>query len=58
MKNPRRVLLMIIVLTFLAVGFSLPEGYPLKINLGKFQIDQVLNPLAIDLNIGSLKINC
>ncbi|KKR75894.1 MAG: Preprotein translocase subunit SecD [Candidatus Levybacteria bacterium GW2011_GWA2_40_8] len=56
MKNPRRVLLMIIVLTFLAVGFSLPEGYPLKINLGKFQIDQVLNPLAIDLNIGSLKI--
>ena len=47
---------MIIVLTFLAVGFSLPEGYPLKINLGKFQIDQVLNPLAIDLNIGSLKI--
>lgn len=47
--SPRRALLLIIVLTFLAIGVSLPEGYPIKFSIGGITIDRELRPFGIDI---------
>lgn len=47
--NPKRALIVIIIVTLLAIGVSLPEGYPLKFSLGKITIDRELQPLGINI---------
>lgn len=56
MKNPKRVLIFIIILTVLAIGCSIPNDYHLQIKLGKFKFERTLQPLSLDVNIGSFKI--
>ena len=55
--TPRKVLLFIIVLTFIAVGISLPEGYPVKFTIGGITIDRELRPFELNIQTGRLSIH-
>jgi preprotein translocase subunit SecD len=55
-RNPFRVLLLLILLTFCVLLIDLPENYHLKFSLFKFQVDQIINPISIDINIFGFKI--
>ncbi len=43
-KNPRRVFLLLVVLTIALVFIDLPENYHLKFKAGSISVDRVINP--------------
>ena len=47
--SPKRALVLIIFITLIALGVSLPAGYPLKFSLGNITIDRELEPLGINI---------
>ncbi len=49
-KNPRRVFLLLILLTVLLVVVDLPENYRLKIGIKNVLIDRVINPPVLSFN--------
>lgn len=55
-RNPRRVFFLIILLTILLIAVDLPENYPLKINVAGIKINEIINPLKINLNVLGFKI--
>ena len=55
MKNIR-LLWFIVIITILAIIIDLPKNFHLKFSLGFLNIDQVINPPTINLNIGPLVI--
>lgn len=55
-RNPRRVFFLIILLTITLIAVDLPENYPLNINFAGIKINQVINPLEINLNVFGFKI--
>ncbi|KKW10511.1 MAG: Protein-export membrane protein SecD [Microgenomates group bacterium GW2011_GWC1_49_7] len=46
-KNPRRVFILIILLTLLAGTINVPNNYPIKFQLGSWKIDRVINPPTV-----------
>lgn len=55
-KKPVHVLTLLIILAFIALSISLPENYHLKFSLFGQQIDQIINPIHIDVSVGSIRI--
>ncbi|MBN1262857.1 MAG: protein translocase subunit SecD [Candidatus Pacebacteria bacterium] len=53
--NKKRLFLLIIFLTLVSAYVDLPGKMPIKISLGKFKIDTVLNRPEIDFKLGPFK---
>jgi preprotein translocase subunit SecD len=53
-KNPRRVFLLLIILTIVLVIVDLPESYPLKFNIGNLKIDTTIRAPKLELNVFGL----
>ncbi|MFH0864107.1 MAG: protein translocase subunit SecD [Candidatus Gottesmanbacteria bacterium] len=52
----KRLLIIIIIMTVLAVIIDLPKNYPLKISLGSLKINQNISSPDINISLGSIKI--
>lgn len=50
-RNPTRVFFLILFLAIALVAIDLPENYRLKLKIGKYQIDNVLNPAQINFSL-------
>ncbi len=46
-KNPRRVFIVLILLTLFLASVDLPSNYPLKFQIGPWKVDRVVNPLKL-----------
>lgn len=54
--KPKRVLILILLLTLLVGILDLPEQYPLKVDLGPVHINRVINPPVISFHALGLNI--
>lgn len=50
MKNNFFFKVLILILVILIVLIDLPENYPLKINIGKFKYQTIINPLSVNFS--------
>ncbi|MBI4136930.1 protein translocase subunit SecD [Candidatus Roizmanbacteria bacterium] len=56
MRNPRRTIFIIFVLTLLAIGIAIPDGVPVRFNLFGYQVDRELRPLQLNIVSERLRI--
>src|SRR3989338_7073653 len=49
MRRPYRVLFFIIIVALIALGISLPDGYPIRFKIGGWEVNQVLKQLSLDI---------
>ncbi|MFZ5844913.1 MAG: protein translocase subunit SecD [Patescibacteria group bacterium] len=54
-RDPRKVFILLLFLVALLVAIDLPENYDLKFKLGKFAITTRLNPISLDIALGSFR---
>ncbi len=53
-NNPRRVFLLLIVLTVILAVIDLPENFRLKFRVGNIAVDQVITPPVLEINVFGL----
>ncbi len=56
-RNPKRVLVLLILLAGVLFVVDLPQNFKLKFKIGSFSIDRIINPPTIAFNAFGFKIN-
>ncbi|MBI4065319.1 protein translocase subunit SecD [Candidatus Gottesmanbacteria bacterium] len=49
-KSPKRVFILLIILSFLLILIDLPERYPVKFSLFGYSVDTIISPVSINLS--------
>jgi preprotein translocase subunit SecD len=55
--NPRRVLILILFITFLAIGLSVPSNQPISFSIFGYDVERVLSPLAVHIQTERVSIH-
>ena len=55
-KNPRRVFILLLLLTIIVTIIDLPENYRLAFSLGPLRVDRTINPPSVDRTIAGKKV--
>jgi preprotein translocase subunit SecD len=55
-RNPFRVFVLLLLLTFCVILIDLPENYRLNFTILGLKVDRIINPVSIDTNVFGLKI--
>lgn len=56
-RNPKKVLVLLILLAAVLFVVDLPQNFNLKFNIGSWSVDRVINPPAISFKVFGLNVN-
>ncbi|MBI4130622.1 protein translocase subunit SecD [Candidatus Roizmanbacteria bacterium] len=56
MERPHKILIIVFLLTLIAIGVSIPEGYQVKFDIGPLHVDRTFYPLRLDIQNEKVQI--